>query len=167
MSYDEDWSGWLRSGLGLGGNTASLIGGIGGKSSRLKVLPLRRTIFWAITSELRKGGGGGKIVDLLSWEGGGRGKIVDCLSWEEGLEDLDSWFWKELIKGKLKLGGSGLRNGTRMFGCKALEWDSEKEAGEFVPAVDHLREFEHRGCYRNPILAFPEAEVLVHQGSKL
>ena len=48
-----------------------------------------------------------------------------------------------------------------------LEWDSEKAVGEFVPAVNHSREFEHRGRYRNPILAFPEAEVLVHQDSRL
>ena len=57
------------------------------------------------------------------------------------------------------------------LGCStaemALEWDSEKAAGEFVPAVDHSIEFEHRGHYRNPILAFPEAKVLVHRDSKL
>ena len=55
------------------------------------------------------------------------------------------------------------------LGCSAaemaLEWDSEKEAGEFVPTVDHSREFERRGHYRNPILAFPEVEVLFHQDS--
>ena len=67
-------------------------------------------MFCAETSELRKGGGG-KIVDF--WFR----KIVNCWSWEEGLENLDCWFWGELIKGKLKLGGLGLRNGTRMFGC--------------------------------------------------
>ena len=111
MSYDEDWSGWLRSGFGSGGNTAGLVGEIGGKGSRLKVLPLQRTMFCAETSELRKGGGE-KIVDCWFW------KIVDCLSWEEGLEDFDCWFWEELIKGRLKLGGSGLRNGTRMFDCR-------------------------------------------------
>ena len=49
----------------------------------------------------------------------------------------------------------------------ALEWDSEKEAGEFVPVVDRSRELEHHGHYRNPILAFPEAKVLVHQGLRL
>ena len=57
------------------------------------------------------------------------------------------------------------------LGCSvvemALEWDSEKEAGEFVPAVDHSIEFEHRGRYQNSILAFPEVEVLVHRDSKL
>ena len=45
----------------------------------------------------------------------------------------------------------------------ALEWDSEKEAGEFVPAADHSREFGRRGHYQNFILAFPEAEVLFHR----
>ena len=54
------------------------------------------------------------------------------------------------------------------LGCSAaemaLEWDSEKEAGEFVPAADHSRELEHRERYRNPKLAFPEAKVLFHQG---
>ena len=53
------------------------------------------------------------------------------------------------------------------LGCSAvemaLEWDSEKEAGEFVPAADHSREFERRGHCQNPILAFPEVEVLFHQ----
>ena len=56
------------------------------------------------------------------------------------------------------------------LGCSAaemtLEWSSGKEAGEFVPVVDHSREFEHRGRYRNPILAFPEAEVLFHWDSE-
>ena len=55
------------------------------------------------------------------------------------------------------------------IGCSvaemALEWDSEKVVGEFVPMVDHSREFEHHGHYRSPILAFPEAEVLFHQDS--
>ena len=41
----------------------------------------------------------------------------------------------------------------------ALEWNSEKEVGEFVPAVDHSREFEHCGRYRSPIFAFPEVEA--------
>ena len=57
------------------------------------------------------------------------------------------------------------------LGCSAaemaLEWDSEKEAGEFVPTADHSREFERRGHYRNPILAFSETKVLVHRGSRL
>ena len=47
----------------------------------------------------------------------------------------------------------------------ALEWDSKKEVGEFVLAVDHSREFEHRGYFRSPIPAFPEVEVLFHQDS--
>ena len=54
------------------------------------------------------------------------------------------------------------------LGCSAvemaLEWDSEKEVGEFVPAVDHLREFERRGHYRSPIPSFPKAEVPFHRG---
>ena len=49
----------------------------------------------------------------------------------------------------------------------ALEWDSEKAAGEFVLAVDHSKELGRREHYRNPILAFPEAKVLVHRGSRL
>ena len=57
------------------------------------------------------------------------------------------------------------------LGCSTaemtLEWDLEKEAGEFVPAADHSKELGRREHYRNPILAFPEAEVLVHQDSKL
>ena len=55
------------------------------------------------------------------------------------------------------------------LGCSAaemaLEWDSEKEEGEFVPAVDHSREFGRREHYRSPILAFPEAKVLFHRDS--
>ena len=47
---------------------------------------------------------------------------------------------------------------------KALEWDSEKEVGEFIPAVDHSIEFEHHGHDRNPILAFPEAKKPFHRG---
>ena len=57
------------------------------------------------------------------------------------------------------------------LGCSiaetALEWDSEKEVGEFVPTVGHSREFGRRGHYQNPILAFPKAKVLVHQDSRL
>ena len=56
------------------------------------------------------------------------------------------------------------------LGCSAaemaLEWDSEKEVGEFVPAVDHSRELEHHGRYRSPIPTFPEAEVSFHRDSK-
>ena len=56
------------------------------------------------------------------------------------------------------------------LGCSAaemaLEWDSEKEVGEFVPAVDHSREFEHHGRYRSPIPAFFEVEVLFHRDSE-
>ena len=49
----------------------------------------------------------------------------------------------------------------------ALEWDLEKEAGEFVPAVDHSKELGRRGHCRIPTLAFPEAKALVHRGSRL
>ena len=56
------------------------------------------------------------------------------------------------------------------LGCSAaemaLEWDSEKEVGEFIPAVDHSREFEHRGHYRSLIPTFPEAMVFFHWDSK-
>ena len=124
MSYEEDCSRWLRSGFGSGGNTAGLVGGMGGKGSWLKVLPLRRTMFCAETSELRKGGGGKivdfwfwKIFDCWSWEGGGRGKIFDRWSWKEGGKIFDCWFGKELIKGRLTLGELGFRNGIRMFSC--------------------------------------------------
>ena len=57
------------------------------------------------------------------------------------------------------------------LGCSAaetaLEWGSGKEAGEFVLAAGRSRELECHGHYRNPILAFPEAKVLVHRGSRL
>ena len=45
----------------------------------------------------------------------------------------------------------------------ASEWDSGKEAGEFVLVAGRLRELECREHCRNPILAFPEAKVLVHR----
>ena len=48
----------------------------------------------------------------------------------------------------------------------ALKWDSKKEAGEFVLVVGRSKELERREHYRNPILAFPEVEVLLHQGSE-
>ena len=41
---------------------------------------------------------------------------------------------------------------------KVLEWDSRKEVGEFIPAVDHSKEFGHLGYFQNPIPAFPEAK---------
>ena len=57
------------------------------------------------------------------------------------------------------------------LGCSAAEmaseWDSEKEAGEFVLVAGHSKEVGRHGHCRNPILAFPEAKVFVHQGSRL
>ena len=57
------------------------------------------------------------------------------------------------------------------LGCSAAEmaseWGSGKEAGEFVLAAGRSRELGCREHYRNPILAFSEAKVLVHQGSRL
>ena len=49
----------------------------------------------------------------------------------------------------------------------ALEWDSGKEAEEFVLVAGRSKEFERREHCRNPILAFPEAKALVHRDSKL
>ena len=57
------------------------------------------------------------------------------------------------------------------LGCSvaetALEWDSGKEAGEFVLVAGRSKELGCREHCRNPILAFPEAKVLVHRGSRL
>ena len=49
----------------------------------------------------------------------------------------------------------------------ALEWGSGKEAGEFVLVAGRSKELGCREHCRNPILAFPEAKVLVHRGSRL
>ena len=49
----------------------------------------------------------------------------------------------------------------------ASEWDSGKEAGEFVLVAGCSKELERREHCRNPILAFTEAKVLVHRGSRL
>ena len=55
------------------------------------------------------------------------------------------------------------------LGCSAaetaLEWGSGKEAGEFVLVAGCSKELERHEHYRNPILAFPEAEVLFHRDS--
>ena len=57
------------------------------------------------------------------------------------------------------------------IGCSAAEmaseWDSGKEAGEFVLAAGCSKELGRREHGRNPILAFPEAKVLVHRDSRL
>ena len=57
------------------------------------------------------------------------------------------------------------------LGCLAaettLEWDSGKEAGEFVLVAGRSKELGCREHCRNPILAFPEAKALVHRGSRL
>ena len=49
----------------------------------------------------------------------------------------------------------------------ALEWGSGKEAGEFVLMAGCPKDLGRREHCRNPILAFPEAKALVHQGSGL
>ena len=49
----------------------------------------------------------------------------------------------------------------------ALEWGSEKEAGEFVLVAGCSKELGRREHCRNPVLAFPEAKVLVHRGLRL
>ena len=57
------------------------------------------------------------------------------------------------------------------LGCSAAEtaseWDSGKEAGEFVLVAGRSKELGCREHYRNPILVFPEAKVLVRQDSRL
>ena len=57
------------------------------------------------------------------------------------------------------------------LGCSAAEmaseWGSGKEAGEFVLVAGCSKELERHEHCRNPILAFPEAKVLVHQDSRL
>ena len=49
----------------------------------------------------------------------------------------------------------------------ASEWDSGKEAGEFVLVAGCSRELGRHGHCRIPILSFPEAKALVHRGSGL
>ena len=46
----------------------------------------------------------------------------------------------------------------------ASEWDSGKEAEEFVLVAGCSKELGRREHCRNLILAFPEAKVLVHRG---
>ena len=57
------------------------------------------------------------------------------------------------------------------LGCSAAEmaseWGSGKEAGEFMLVAGRSKELGCHEHYRNPILAFPKAKVLVHRGSRL
>ena len=46
---------------------------------------------------------------------------------------------------------------------EALEWDLRKVVVEFVPSVDHLKEFEHRGHFRSPIPIFLEVKESFHR----
>ena len=44
-----------------------------------------------------------------------------------------------------------------------LEWDSRKVVVEFVLAVDHSKEFEHRGHFQIPTLTFLEVKGPFHR----